>query len=237
MNQSKDKINFKVPQIFENNLLSDMINSFNQNNENSKLENDKNENINLDFNLINNKKIQDKINIENILREEYPQYFMKEFKTPIEFKYSKNPLQENANKNNENIILDLLNKYQANFNYNELIKKINLVKWLFGYTILTGNQIKNVCLVLNHFKNNFSFNSNSTVCEVKEVIIIDCLQVLTVIDIKIKKKKIILTIYENKNNFLIDDYFLREGDIILFRMKNKDEKYLKLNVKDIQKLC
>jgi len=237
MNQSKDKTSFKVPQIFQNDLLSDMINSFNQNNDNSKFENEKIENSNIDFNLINNQVNQDENNIENILKQEYPQYFIKEFKTPIEFKYSKNPLQENNNKNNENIILDLLNKYEVNFNYNELLKKINLVKWLFCYTILTGNQIKSISLVLNHFKNNFSFSSNSTLCEVKEVIIIDCLQVLTIIDIKLNKKKIILTNYENKNNFLIDDYFLREGDIILFRMKNKDEKYLKLNVKDIQKLC
>ena len=237
MNQSKDKISIKVPQIFQNNLLSDMINSFNQNNENSKSENENNENLNIDFNLKNNQINQDENNIENILREEYPQYFMKEFKTPIEFKYSKNPFQENTKKNNENIILEFLNKYEVNFNYKELLKKINLVKWLYSYTILTGNQIKSISLVLNYFKNNFSFNSNSTVCEVKEVIIIDCLQVLTVIDIKLNKKKIILTNIENKNNFLIDDYFLREGDIILFRMQNKDEKYLKLNVKEIQKLC
>ena len=98
MNQSKDKISIKVPQIFQNNLLSDMINSFNQNNENSKSENENNENLNIDFNLKNNQINQDENNIENILREEYPQYFMKEFKTPIEFKYSKNPLQENTKK-------------------------------------------------------------------------------------------------------------------------------------------
>ena len=77
MNQSKDKTSFKVPQIFQNVLLSDMINFYNQNNDNSKFENEKIENSNIDFNLINNKLNQDENNIENILKKEYPQYFIR----------------------------------------------------------------------------------------------------------------------------------------------------------------
>ena len=235
MSENKEKNSCIAPQKFKNSILSEMINSFNKNEKNSKFKNKIKEN--LDFNN-NNNEINEYNNLEENLREEYPQYFIKEFKTPIEFKYSNNPLKEKTNKNNQDIILYFINKYEENIYYNELLKKLNLIKWLSSYSIITGNQIQSISLVLNHFKNNFSFNCSSILCEVKEVLIVDCIQVLTVIDIKLNKKKIILTNYENKNNFLIDDYFLREGDIILFRTKQKlEEKFLKLNTKEIQKIC
>ena len=235
MSENKEKNSCIAPQKFKNSILSEMINSFNKNEENSQFKNKIKEN--LDFNN-NNNEVNEYNNLEENLREEYPQYFIKEFKTPIEFKYSNNPLKEKTNKNNQDIILSFINKYEENIYYNELLKKLNLIKWLSSYSIITGNQIQSISLVLNHFKNNFSFNCSSILCEVKEVLIVDCIQVLTVIDIKLNKKKIILTNYENKNNFLIDDYFLREGDIILFRTKQKlEEKFLKLNTKEIQKIC
>ena len=58
-----------------------------------------------------------------------------------------------------------------------------------------NKEIQNVNLCLNTLKKMYSFDNNSTsvLCEVKNLLIIDCYQLLDVIDANFSTKKIILT--------------------------------------------
>jgi hypothetical protein len=100
---------------------------------------------------------------------------------------------------NENASLSIIQKYkdkkEENENFQRMLSKINILKWLKVYTVLMNKEIQNVNLCLNQLKKLYSFETSksSILCEVKNLYIIDCYQLLDVIDANFSFKKIILT--------------------------------------------
>jgi hypothetical protein len=157
------------------------------------------------------------------------------------------PLNENASLS---IIQKFKDKKEINENFQKTLSKINILKWLKVYTILMNQEIQNVNLCLNQLKKLYSFDlsKSSILCEVKNLYIIDCYQLLDVIDASFKTKKIILTKNVKKNSKdkgkikIFYEYFVNIGDLILFKKPNLKpnviygEEYLEMDIKDIQKI-
>jgi hypothetical protein len=157
------------------------------------------------------------------------------------------PLNENASLS---IIQKFKDKKEINENFQKTLSKINILKWLKVYTILMNQEIQNVNLCLNQLKKLYSFDlsKSSILCEVKNLYIIDCYQLLDVIDASFKTKKIILTKTVKKNSKdkgkikIFYEYFVNIGDLILFKKPNLKpnviygEGYLEIDIKDIQKI-
>ena len=155
---------------------------------------------------------------------------------------------------NENASLSIIQKYkdkkEENKNFQRMLSKINILKWLKVYTLLMNKEIQNVNLCLNKIKKLYSFESSksSILCEVKNLYIIDCYQLLDVIDANFSFKKIILTKNVKKNSKdkgkikIFYEYFVNIGDLILFKKPQikptvaYGEEYLELDIKDIQKI-
>ena len=155
---------------------------------------------------------------------------------------------------NENSSLSIIQKYkdkkEIKENFQKILSKINILKWLKVYTVLMNKEIQNVNLTLNQLKQLYSFDysKSSILCEVKSIYIIDCYQLLDVIDVNFSTKKIILTKKVKKNSKdkgkirIFYEYFVNIGDLILFkkpRLKPNivyGEEYLELDIKDIQKI-
>ena len=155
---------------------------------------------------------------------------------------------------NENASLSIIQKYkdkkEENKNFQRMLSKINILKWLKVYTVLMNKEIQNVNLCLNQLKKLYSFETSksSILCEVKNLYIIDCYQLLDVIDANFSFKKIILTKNVKKNSKdkgkikIFYEYFVNIGDLILFKKPQikptiaYGEEYLELDIKDIQKI-
>ena len=155
---------------------------------------------------------------------------------------------------NENASLSIIQKYkdkkEENENFQRMLSKINILKWLKVYTVLMNKEIQNVNLCLNQLKKLYSFEASksSILCEVKNLYIIDCYQLLDVIDANFSLKKIILTKNVKKNSKdkgkikIFYEYFVNIGDLILFKKPQikptiaYGEEYLELDIKDIQKI-
>lgn len=157
------------------------------------------------------------------------------------------PLNENASLA---IIQKFKDKKEINENFQKTLSKINILKWLKVYTVLMNKEIQNVNFCLNQLKKFYSFDSSksSILCEVKNLFIIDCYQLLDVIDANFNTKKIILTKNVKKNSKdkgkikIFYEYFVNIGDLILFKIPQLKpnivygEEYLELDIKDIQKI-
>ena len=157
------------------------------------------------------------------------------------------PLNENSSLS---LIQQFKDKKEIKENFENILKRINILKWMKVYTILMNKEIQNVNLCLNTLKKIYSFNSgnSSILCEVKNLFIIDCYQLLDVIDANFVTKKIILTKNVKKNSKdkgkikILYEYYVNIGDLILFkRPLNKPdiaygEEFLELDIKDIQKI-
>ena len=157
------------------------------------------------------------------------------------------PLNENASLS---IIQKFKDKKEINENFQKTLSKINILKWLKVYTVLMNKEIQNVNLCLNQLKKLYSFDlsKSSILCEVKNIYIIDCYQLLDVIDANFKTKKIILTKNIKKNSKdkgkikIFYEYFVNIGDLILFKKPYLKpnvvfgEEYLEMDIKDIQKI-
>ena len=154
---------------------------------------------------------------------------------------------------NENSSLSLIQKKEKKEikeNLENILRKINILKWMKVYTILMNKEIQNINLCLNTLKRMYSFNSgnNSILCEVKNLLIIDCYQLLDVIDADFNTKKIILTKNVKKNSEdkgkikILYEYYVNIGDLILFKRPSihpdivNGEEFLELDIKDIQKI-
>ena len=155
---------------------------------------------------------------------------------------------------NENASLSIIQKYkdkkEINENFQKALSKINILKWLKVYTILMNKEIQNVNLALNQIRKlySFDFSKTSILCEVKNLYIIDCYQLLDVIDANFSTKKIILTKNVKKNSKdkgkikIFYEYFVNIGDLILFKKPKLKpniiygEEYVELDIKDIQKI-
>ena len=155
---------------------------------------------------------------------------------------------------NENSSLSIIQKYkdkkEVNENFQKTLSKINILKWLKVYTVLMNKEIQNVNLALNQLKQSYSFDysKSSILCEVKNIYIIDCYQLLDVIDVNFATKKIILTKKVKKNSKdkgkirIFYEYFVNIGDLILFKKPQLKpnivygEEYIELDIKDIQKI-
>ena len=155
---------------------------------------------------------------------------------------------------NENASLSIIQKYkdkkEESKNFQRMLSKINILKWLKVYTVLMNKEIQNVNLCLNQLKKLYSFETSksSILCEVKNLYIIDCYQLLDVIDANFSFKKIILTKNVKKNSKdkgkikIFYEYFVNIGDLILFKKPQikptiaYGEEYLELDIKDIQKI-
>lgn len=150
----------------------------------------------------------------------------------------------NNNYNNDafTVIQNFINKKEVHNYYTNLFRNINLIKWLKVYKIITDKEVQNISFTLNFLRNNFTFNGKcpNVLCEVKEVYIIDCFQLLEVIDIDLNEKKIILTRRVNEKIKLIHENFVNEGDFVLFKkmkiIENKSgfDDFSEIDVKDIQ---
>ena len=155
---------------------------------------------------------------------------------------------------NENASLSIIQKYkdkkEINENFQKTLSKINILKWLKAYNILMNKEVQNVNLCLSQLKKIYSFDysKSSVLCEVKRLYIIDCYQLLDVIDANFTMKKIILTKNVKKNSKdkgkikIFYEYFVNIGDLILFKKPQTNpnivygEEYLDLDIKDIQKI-
>ena len=155
---------------------------------------------------------------------------------------------------NENSSLSVLQKFkekkEIKENLENILRKINILKWMKVYTILMNKEIQNINLCLNTLKRMYSFNSGNTsiLCEVKNLLIIDCYQLLDVIDADFVAKKIILTKKAKKNSEdkgkikILYEYYVNIGDLILFKKPLSipdivnGEEFLELDIKDIQKI-
>ena len=155
---------------------------------------------------------------------------------------------------NENSSLSVLQKFkekkEIKENLENILRKINILKWMKVYTILMNKEIQNINLCLNTLKRMYSFNSGNTsiLCEVKNLLIIDCHQLLDVIDADFVTKKIILTKNVKKNSEdkgkikILYEYYVNIGDLILFKKPLSipdivnGEEFLELDIKDIQKI-
>ena len=157
------------------------------------------------------------------------------------------PLNENSSLS---VIQRFKEKKEIKENFENILRKINILKWMKVYTILLNKEIQNVNLCLNTLKKTYSFNSGNTsiLCEVKNLLIIDCYQLLDVIDANFVTKKIILTKNVKKNTEdkgkikILYEYYVNIGDLILFKrplIKPEiayGEEFLELDIKDIQKI-
>ena len=157
------------------------------------------------------------------------------------------PLSENASLS---IIQKYKEKKEINENFNRILSKINILKWLKVYSVLMNKEIQNVNFCLNQLKKlySFDFSKSSILCEVKNLYIIDCYQLLDVIDANFATKKIILTKNIKKNSKdkgkikILYEYFVNIGDLLLFKKPQirpnivYGEEYFELDIKDIQKI-
>ena len=157
------------------------------------------------------------------------------------------PLNE---KSSLSIIQKFKEKKETSQNFEKILRKINILKWMKVYTILMNKEIQSINLCLNQLKKTYSFDSgnSSVLCEVKNLFIIDCYQLLDVIDANFFTKKIILTknVKKNPNDKgkikILYEYYVNIGDLILFKrpLTKGDivygEEFLELDIKDIQKI-
>lgn len=157
------------------------------------------------------------------------------------------PLNENASLS---VIQKFKEKKEIKENFENILRKINILKWMKVYNILMNKEVQNINLCLNTLKKMYSFDSgnSSILCEVKNLLIIDCYQLLDVIDANFSKKKIILTKNVKKNKEdkgkikILYEYYVNIGDLILFKRPLTksdivyDEEFLELDIKDIQKI-
>ena len=157
------------------------------------------------------------------------------------------PLNE---KSSLSIIQKFKEKKETSQNFEKILRKINILKWMKVYTILMNKEIQSINLCLNQLKKTYSFDSgnSSVLCEVKNLLIIDCYQLLDVIDANFVTKKIILTknVKKNPNDKgkikILYEYYVNIGDLILFKrplLKPEivyGEEFLELDIKDIQKI-
>ena len=144
-------------------------------------------------------------------------------------------------------ILKIIEVFKNNEKYKYKLRNINLFKWLKAYSIISETEIQNIDYALNKLKSH-SFQSNSLICEVKDVCVVDCIQVLTVVDINLRSGKLILIKDEAESikssnedlRLIINDYHFNIGDILLCRLKNKEQlegEYFMMNLREIQILC
>ena len=157
------------------------------------------------------------------------------------------PLNENASLS---VIQKFKEKKEIKENFENILRKINILKWMKVYNILMNKEVQSVNLCLNTLKKMYSFDSgnSSILCEVKNLLIIDCYQLLDVIDSNFSTKKIILTKNVKKNKEdkgkikILYEYYVNIGDLILFKrpLTKGDvvygEEFLELDIKDIQKI-
>ena len=157
------------------------------------------------------------------------------------------PLNENASLS---VIQKFKEKKEIKENFENILQKINILKWMKVYNILMNKEVQSVNLCLNTLKKMYSFDSGNTsiLCEVKNLLIIDCYQLLDVIDANFSTKKIILTKNVKKNKEdkgkikILYEYYVNIGDLILFKrpLTKGDivygEEFLELDIKDIQKI-
>ena len=206
-----------------------------------------NENININELGINDFKISD--NINNSKKTDDSQFIrMQKLKEGLQVQPHFDfgiPLNENASLS---IIQKYKDKKEINENFQKALSKINILKWLKVYTILMNKEIQNVNLALNQIRKlySFDFSKTSILCEVKNLYIIDCYQLLDVIDANFSTKKIILTKNVKKNSKdkgkikIFYEYFVNIGDLILFKKPKLKpniiygEEYVELDIKDIQ---
>ena len=208
-----------------------------------------NENININELGINDFKISD--NINNSKKTDDSQFIrMQKLKEGLQVQPHFDfgiPLNENASLS---IIQKYKDKKEINENFQKALSKINILKWLKVYTILMNKEIQNVNLALNQIRKlySFDFSKTSILCEVKNLYIIDCYQLLDVIDANFSTKRIILTKNVKKNSKdkgkikIFYEYFVNIGDLILFKKPKLKpniiygEEYVELDIKDIQKI-
>ena len=251
-NQSiKDNILVKAQQPKDNffdEIIKELESNKNQNKD--KLSNINNNNLDLNYDeAINDFKISK--SLKNLDNKEDSQFLrMQKLKEGLQIQPHFDfgiPLNENASLS---IIQKFKEKKEINENFQKTLSKINILKWLKVYSILMNKEIQNVNFSLNQLKKRYSFDlsKSSILCEVKNLYIIDCYQLLDVIDASFTTKKIILTKNVKKNSKdkgkikIFYEYFVNIGDLILFRKPKLNssivygEEYLELDIKDIQKI-
>ena len=240
----------------KNDFLDDIIKELENNKNNFK----EKENININNNFLNQNLNIDETNINDFkMSKSNKSNENKEDSQFIRMQKLREDLQIQPHFDfgiplNENTSLAIIQKFkdkkEINENFQKTLSKINILKWLKVYTVLMNKEIQNVNFCLNQLKKFYSFDSSksSILCEVKNLFIIDCYQLLDVIDANFNTKKIILTKNVKKNSKdkgkikIFYEYFVNIGDLILFKIPQLKpnivygEEYLELDIKDIQKI-
>lgn len=237
--------NNKTPAPFKNDILSNMIQKFS---EEAKKQ--------FELSAFSNKQSlhennQETRNEENDLLEESTKHIINQdqkFKlsncsynkimSPTDFKLNQKCSNDNNGKVPKCYLQSIIQKSKDSNCLLQLLKNISLTKWMNSYIKLINPNIQSIDEMLTKLRS-YSFESKSTLCEVKEITVLDCIQIITVKDIHLTEKKIVLT--NNNGNYesvgdLINDYYLQEGDVFLCKNKiNYNSEFVRLNINDIQK--
>lgn len=238
--------NLKTPALYKNDILSNMIQKFS-------------EEAKKQFELSSFSKTnllqeddQKKKDDDNYHLEESAKQLMNEDKrfqltnhsynkivSVNDFNNKKPSTNHNNGKNPSEICLQtIIQKKKENNLLMHLLKNISLTKWINTYSKLIDTNFQSIEEILKKLQS-YTFEAKSTICEVKEVTVLDCIQIITVKDIRLNEKKIILT--KNNGNHesegdLINDYYLKEGDVFLCKNKfTYNSDFIRLNLNDIQR--
>ncbi|MCQ2816106.1 MAG: hypothetical protein MJ252_02460 [archaeon] len=144
-------------------------------------------------------------------------------------------------------IFKYIEDYRVNQKFKFDISNLTFFNWLKAFSLVTNSEVQNVDYALKRLKD-FSFNSRVSVCEVKEICLIDCIQVLTVVDINLKCLKLVVIKdeeenikYENENlSLIINDYHFREGNMLICKLTDKaliDKDFYKISLREVQVIC
>ena len=195
---------------------------------------------------VNTTEIKEKMDIQ----KEDMELRMKQLKDNLKFNPNSDyeiPLNNNASLS---IIQELKDKKENNNIFQNILSKINILKWLKAYSILFNKEVQSVNICLSKLRNLYSFDSSNSniLCEIKNMFIIDCYQLLDVIDANFVCKKIILTKNVKKDSkdkgkiTIVQEYFVNIGDLILFKKPQSctnfvlGEEYLEVDVKDVNNI-
>jgi hypothetical protein len=228
-------------------------------------------NLNLDdyFSEENHKPIH--TSIQNCHENFSNEYFLERYKqfipstliTPTEFNITKGmekiKTSKIFNENVSNYTVDpeeaIKKRYHMEMSY-KLNLNLSLINWIDALKFLTKTSVADLSerLIKNNFQlfeylqksfSEFCLSSNGKdliVCEVAEINIIDCLQIVTVKDFNLTTTKFV--VMKDDQNSLIDDSYFTIGEVLLIKLKSlknmtnflADDNLSLVNIRDIKQI-
>lgn len=163
---------------------------------------------------------------QEYFNRQYPEYKNKDnIIPPSKFSFP----SKNANNDHENEkekVLDFIEKLKVDGKYKKYFKNFSMCNWLQGYILVSGCEIQTVEYTFTKLKK-YSFQCSPSMCEVKAISQADCLQIITVVDINLKRLKLLVTKEEeNKMDYskadiksIVHDYYFDIGDVLLVNLE------------------